>query len=83
MTNSTATGDRGLLETRFSMGATAVAAIAALVGLAFGWMGYNDGMLPVVGELGILTGVIGLLFGLGIAVVAFVAAVYMEPGFGE
>jgi hypothetical protein len=84
MTGSTAsTGDRGLLETRFSVGATAIAVVAALLGIAFAWTGYNDGSLPVAGELSILTGVVGLLFGFGIAIVAIVAAVYMEPGFDE
>ncbi|SEQ06312.1 hypothetical protein SAMN04489841_1196 [Natrinema salaciae] len=85
MTSSTAsTGDRGLLETRFSMGAAAVAAVAGLLALAFGWLGYTDGVLPVIGfQLDILTGIVGLLFGFAIAMVAAVAAVYMEPGFDE
>ncbi|ELY86019.1 hypothetical protein [Natrinema altunense] len=85
MTSSTAnTSDRGLLDTRFSIGAAAIAAVAALLGVAFAWTGYNGGMLPVLGlELSILTGMIGLLFGFGIATVAFVAAVYMEPGFDQ
>jgi hypothetical protein len=85
MTSSTAsTSDRGLLETRFSIGAAAIAAIAVLLGVVFAWTGYNDGTLPVIGlDLTILTGVIGLLFAFGIAAVAFTAAVYMEPGFDE
>ncbi|MDF9747138.1 hypothetical protein [Natrinema salsiterrestre] len=85
MTSSTAsTSDRGLLETRFSMGAAAIAAIAVLLGVVFAWTGYNDGSLPVIGlDLSILTGVVGLLFALGIALVAAIAAVYMEPGFDE
>ncbi len=85
MTSSTAnTSDRGLFDTRFSIGAAAVAAIATLLGVVFGWTGYNDGALPVIGlDLNILTGVIGLLFGLGIALVAVVAAIYMEPGLDQ
>ena len=85
MTSSTtSTGDRGLLETRFSMGATVVAVVAALLAVAVGYLGYTDGVFPGIGyQLDILTGAVGLLFGLGIALVAFVAAVYMEPGFGE
>lgn len=85
MTSSTtSTSDRGLLETRFSMGAAALAAIAALTGLFFGWTGYNGGVLPILGtDLNILTGMIGLLFGVGIAIVAFVAAIYMRPGLDE
>ncbi|WP_408958614.1 hypothetical protein [Natrinema sp. 74] len=85
MTSSTtSTSNRGLLETRFSIGATALAVVAVLLAVAFAWLGYTDGVLPVVGyQLNILTGMIGMLFGWGIALVAFVAATYMEPGFGE
>ncbi|PCR90933.1 hypothetical protein [Natrinema ejinorense] len=85
MTSSTAsTSDRGLFETRFSVGAAAIGAVAALLGIVFAWTGYNDSALPGIGmELSILTGLIGLLFAFGIALVAFVAALYMEPGFDE
>ncbi|MFB1065325.1 hypothetical protein [Natrinema sp. H-ect4] len=82
MTSSTtSTSDRGLLETRFSMGAAALAAVAALLALAFGYLGFIDGVLPGIGyQLSILTGAVGLVFGLGVALVALVAAFYMEPG---
>nr|WP_254764078.1 hypothetical protein [Natrinema marinum] len=85
MTSSTtSTSDRGLLETRFSMGATAVAGVAVLLALAFGWLGYTDGVLPVLGyQMNILSGMVGMLFLAGVALVAFVAASYMEPGLGE
>ncbi|WP_306058234.1 hypothetical protein [Natronococcus wangiae] len=85
MTGSTASsGGLGLFETTFSIGATVVSALALLLGLGFVAMGYQDMTLPVLGtELSILTGLVGLLFGLFVALVAFVAAVYMEPGFGD
>lgn len=85
MTGSTASsGGLGLFETTFSIGATILSALALLLGIGFIAMGYQDMSLPVVGtELSILTGMIGLLFGLFIAIVAFVAAVYMEPGFDD
>ncbi|MFC4437680.1 MULTISPECIES: hypothetical protein [Natrialbaceae] len=85
MTGSTAnTGDLGLFDTTFSTGATVLSALALLIGIGFMVMGYQDMALPVVGtELSILTGMVGLLFGLFIAIVAFVAAVYMEPGFDD
>ena len=85
MTSSTtSTGERGLLETRFSIGAAAIAAVAAVLAVVFAWTGYTDGVLPMIGyQLNILTGMIGLLFGFAIAIVALVAAVYMEPGFDE
>jgi len=58
------TSDRGLLETRFSMGAAALAAVAALLALAFGYLGFIDGVLPGIGyQLSILTGAVGLVFG--------------------
>jgi len=66
------------------MGATAVAVVAVLLAFAFGWLGYTDGVLPVLGyQMTILTGMVGMLFGFGVALVAFVAASYMEPGFDE
>ncbi|QLG47765.1 hypothetical protein [Natrinema halophilum] len=83
MTSSTTnTSDRGLFETNFSIGAAAVAAVAALLAIFFAWLGYTDGVLPVIGyQFTILTGLVGMLFGWGTALVAGVAAVYMEPGF--
>ncbi|ELZ19848.1 hypothetical protein C476_11624 [Natrinema limicola JCM 13563] len=85
MTSSTAsTRNGGLLETPFSMGATAVAAVTALLSVFIAWTGYNDGVFPVIGyQLDILTGAVALVFGLTLALVALTAAAYMEPGFGE
>ncbi|WP_254532489.1 hypothetical protein [Natrinema gelatinilyticum] len=85
MTSSTTnTSDRGLFETNFSIGAVAVAAVAALLAVFFAWLGYTDGIVPVIGyQMNILTGMVGMLFGAGIALVAFVIAAYMEPGFDE
>ncbi|ELY78069.1 hypothetical protein C488_05708 [Natrinema pellirubrum DSM 15624] len=90
MTSSTASTG-GLFDTPFSIGATVLAAVAALVGVLFAWTGYAaagtdeaTAALPLLGfELNILTGFVGLLFAFGIALVALVAALYMEPGFGE
>nr|WP_049888848.1 hypothetical protein [Natronococcus occultus] len=82
MTNSTA-GLSGLFETRFSTGATVIAALALVLGVAFGVMGYQEMSLPLAGDLSIITGTVGLFFGLFFALVAFVAAVYMDPGFGD
>jgi len=85
MTSSTtSTRNGGLLETPFSMVATAVAAVSALLSVFIGWLGFTDGVFPGIGyQLNILTGAVGLVFGLGIAIVALTAAAYMEPGFGE
>ena len=85
MTSSTTSArNGGLLETRFSMGATAIAAISALLSVFIGWLGFTGGVFPGIGyQLSVLTGAVGLTFGLGIAIVALTAAAYMEPGFGE
>jgi hypothetical protein len=85
MTGSTASsGGMGLFDTTFSTGATVVSALAVLLGIGIMAMGYTDMELPVFGtELSILTGMVGLLFGLFFGIVAFVAAVYMEPGFDD
>ncbi|MDG5818305.1 hypothetical protein [Natronococcus sp. A-GB7] len=84
MTNSTAgLGDLGLFETRFSTGATVVAVLAVVLGIAIGVMGYQEMSLPLAGELSIITGMVGLLFGLFFGIVAFVAAAYMDSGYGD
>ncbi len=85
MTSSTtSTRNGGLLETPFSMGATAVAAVSALLSVFIAWLGFTGGVFPGIGyQLDILTGSVALVFGLGIAIVAITAAAYMEPGFGE
>jgi len=85
MTSSTTNaGTGGLLATPFSMGATAVAAVATLLSVFLGWLGFTGGVFPGIGyQLDILTGSVALVFGLGIAIVALTAAAYMEPGFGE
>ncbi len=79
VTNSTA-GLGGLFETRFSTGATVVAVLAVVLGIALGVMGYQEMSLPLAGELSIVTGMVGLLFGLFFGIVAFVAAAYMDYG---
>lgn len=82
MTGSTANSSGlGLFETPFSIGATAISAIGFLASIVFAVMGYQKATIPLAGELSILTGMVGLLFGLLIGIVAFVAAAYMEPGF--
>ena len=85
MTGSTArAGGLGLFETTFSTGATVVSVLAALIGSGVMARGNQEMALPAVGtELSIITGMVGLLFGLFIAIVAFVAAVCMDPGFAD
>nr|WP_049892428.1 hypothetical protein [Natronococcus amylolyticus] len=82
VTNSTA-GIGGLFETRFSIGATVVAVLAVVLGIVLGVMGYQEMSLPLAGELSIVTGMVGLLFGLFFGIVAFVAAAYMDSGYGD
>ncbi|MDG5760500.1 hypothetical protein QA600_14265 [Natronococcus sp. A-GB1] len=84
MTNSTAgLGDLGLFETRFSIGATILAVLAVVLGIVLGVMGYQEMSIPLAGELSIVTGMVGLLFGLFFGIVAFVAAAYMDSGYGD
>jgi hypothetical protein len=85
MTGSTAdSGGLGLFDTTFSTGATVVSLLSLLIGIGFMVMGQQSMVLPVFDvELSIITGLVGLSFGAFIAVVAFVAAVYMRPGFDE
>ncbi|MXV61653.1 hypothetical protein GS429_06160 [Natronorubrum sp. JWXQ-INN-674] len=81
--NSTADASGvGRLETRFQIGAAVVAGISALLALVFGWFGYQGADLLGFGpELNIVSGMAGLMFLAFAAVVAAVAALYMEPGF--
>lgn len=84
VTNSTAgTDGLDLFGTRFSIGATAVSALLFLLGIALGVMGFQQMSIPLAGELSIVTGAVGLLFGLFFGLVALVAAAYMEPGFDD
>ncbi|RQG86146.1 hypothetical protein EA462_16880 [Natrarchaeobius halalkaliphilus] len=82
---STATNsseNTGLLKTRFSIGAAGLAAISVLVALLFAWTGYRGDELLIVGtEMDVVTGMAGAMMALFIAVVALIAAAYMEPGF--
>ncbi|WP_049904577.1 hypothetical protein [Natrialba asiatica] len=81
-TTSSGSREPGLFETPFSIGATVLSALSALVAVLFFWTGFQGSTLPVVGlELSILTGTVGSLFALLVAVVALVAAFYMELGF--
>ncbi|WP_049912352.1 hypothetical protein [Natrialba hulunbeirensis] len=91
MTEATNTPrEPGLQKTPFSIGATVVAAIAALIGLVLLWTGYQAASaeepaeLMIIGtELDLVTATAGGMFVLFIALVAFVAAFYMEPGFDQ
>src|SRR6056297_1321873 len=58
MTSSTtSTRNGGLLETTFSTGATAIAAVSALLSVFIGWLGFTGGVFPGIGyQLDILTG---------------------------
>ncbi|WP_265111687.1 hypothetical protein [Halosolutus halophilus] len=76
--------DLNLFATPFNIAATALSAVTLLLALAFFWSGYQEMSLLFVGpQLTILTGLVGATICAGIAVVAWVAAVYMEPGFDE
>jgi hypothetical protein len=87
MTSSTASSGSdglGLFDTTFSTGATVVSVLALLLGIGFMAMGYQEMSLPVADvELSVLTGLVALSFGAFVALVAFVAAVYMKPGFDD
>ncbi|RQH00991.1 hypothetical protein [Natrarchaeobius oligotrophus] len=74
--------ETGLLETRFSIGATVLAVISVLVAILMAWTGFQGDELLIVGtEMNVVTGMAGSMLALFVAVVALVAAVYMEPGF--
>ncbi|GAB3669665.1 hypothetical protein [Halopiger thermotolerans] len=83
MTNTTASSaDTGLFDTPFSIGAAVVSALCFLIGIYMAWTGFQGGTLPVVGtEMGIVTGMAGLMITAFFGLVALVAAIYMEPGF--
>ncbi|ELY97237.1 hypothetical protein C482_13950 [Natrialba chahannaoensis JCM 10990] len=91
MTEATNTSrEPGLQKTPFSIGSTVVAAICTLIGVLMIWTGYQAARaeepaeLAVVGtELNLVTGTAGGMFMLFVALVAFVAAFYMEPGFDQ
>ncbi len=77
-------GELNLFETPFNIAATILAAVSLLLAIAFLWQGYQEMSLLFVGpDLTVLTGLVGGTISLGIAIVAWVAAVYMEPGFDE
>ncbi|MEY7849404.1 hypothetical protein AB7C87_09435 [Natrarchaeobius sp. A-rgal3] len=79
---STNTGETGLFETRFSIAAAALAGLCVLVAILFAWTGYQGEELLLVGtEMNIVNGMSGFMTAMFVAVVALVAAVYMEPGF--
>ncbi|RQG90470.1 hypothetical protein [Natrarchaeobius chitinivorans] len=74
--------DSGLLDSRFSIGAAALAGISVLVALVFAWTGYQGEQLFVVGtEMNLINGMAGFMLAIFLAIVALIAAVYMEPGF--
>ena len=77
-------GELNLFETPFSIAATILTAVSLLLAIVFLVSGYLEMALLLVGpDLTLLTGLVGGTICLGIAVVAWVAAVYMEPGFDE
>ncbi|MFP8954713.1 hypothetical protein ACLI4Z_17375 [Natrialbaceae archaeon A-arb3/5] len=81
MTSATANGS-GLFDTKFSIASMAVAVISVLVAVLLGWTGYQGNELMVVGtEMDLVTGMAGFMLAMFLAVVTFVAALYMEPGF--
>ena len=85
MTASTASSDGlKLFETPFNIGATVVGALLVLLSLVFIWTGFQESALPVVGtDMSLLLGFVGFMMALFFAVVAFVIAAFMDPGFGE
>ncbi len=73
-----------LFETPFKIGATGLAVLSLLLGLIFLWSGFQEmGLLFVGPEQTLFTGLVGATICFGISVVAWVAAVYMEPGFDK
>ncbi|OVE83264.1 hypothetical protein [Natronolimnobius baerhuensis] len=85
MTNATAdSNEGGLFDSTFSIGAVAVAVVFVLIGLLMAWTGYQDDELLLVGtEMSIISGMAGLMVTWFAGLVAFVIAVYMEPGFDQ
>ncbi|ELY73305.1 hypothetical protein CYV19_15615 [Natronobacterium gregoryi SP2] len=83
VTNATASSsDAELFDTRFSMGAAALAAISFLLAIVVGWTGYQGSELVVVGmDLDVVSGLAGFMLLFLVSVTSLVAAVYMEPGF--
>ena len=83
MTTSTASSDDiGLFKSPFSIASTGVGVLALLASVVFLWTGYQESTLPVAGtELSILSGLVGFMLGLLVAVTALVMAAFMEPGF--
>ncbi|MFC4541963.1 hypothetical protein ACFO5R_08495 [Halosolutus amylolyticus] len=76
--------DLDLFATPFNIGATILTAVSLLLALAFFWAGFQGGNLLFAGpQLSLLTGTVGATICAGIAVIAWVAAVYMEPGFDK
>lgn len=72
----------GPFDGPFQIGAAAVSALFFLVALLFAWTGFQGSILPLVGmELSIVSGAAGLMMFAFFSVIAFVIAVYMEPGF--
>ena len=82
VTESTGESDGiGPFHTRFQIGAAVASGVLFLLALAFGWAGYEETDLLLVGpELNIISGVAGLMLIAFFGLVALVMAVYMEPG---
>jgi len=73
-----------LFETPFNIAATVLAVVTLLLAIVFFWNGYAEMELLFVGpELTLLTGTVGGTICIGISAVAWVAAIYMEPGFDK
>ena len=80
--SSTSSDNIGLFKSPFSIASTGVGVISLLASVVFLWTGYQESTLPVAGtELSILTGLVGFMLALLVAVTALFMAAFMEPGF--
>ncbi len=80
--STTSSDDIGLFKSPFSIASTGVGVLALLASVAFLWTGYQESTLPVAGtELSMLSGLVGFMLAVLVAITALVMAAYMEPGF--